>query len=206
MTFHTLYCGRSKVYDEYMKGSLKYTEKIKRNILNGTFDSAALTFSFLMDLGEMTIEAFLKPSLYADLPAENLKFSLPDKKLKKATIQQTLKRMEKHGFVKREGDKYSMTFIGNSVAKYILKRKKIFEKKWDKKYRVVVFDIPEKKKQFRNWLRNELYLLRYTKLQESVFIGKFPLPKDLIAEINHKKISKNIDYLLVDKIYSKLDV
>ncbi|KKR21957.1 MAG: hypothetical protein UT50_C0002G0048 [Candidatus Moranbacteria bacterium GW2011_GWA2_39_41] len=188
-----------------MKDNLKYTEKIKRNILNNTLDSAALAFSFLMDFGEMTVEAFLRPSMYADLPTKNLRFSLQDKKPKEVTIRQTLSRMEKHGFIKKENGKYSLTLVGDNIAKHILKRKKLFAKKWDKKYRVVVFDIPEKKKQFRNWLRNELYILKYRKLQESVFVGKFPLPEDFIKEINHKKLSKNIDYLLVDKIYSKLD-
>ncbi len=187
-----------------MKNNLKYTEKIKRNIINKTFDSAALAFSFLMDFGEMTIESFLNPSMYADLPANNLRFSLQNKIPKEITIRQTLSRMEKHGFIKKENGKYVLTSVGDNIAKYILKRNQLFEKKWDKKYRVVVFDIPEKKKQFRNWLRNELYVLKYKKLQESVFVGKFPLPRDLIKEINHKKLSKNIDYLLVDKIYSKL--
>lgn len=194
---------------EYMKNNLinnpKYTEKIKRNILNGTFDMATLIFSFLIDLGEMTIETFLNPSLYADLPSGNFRFSFEDNKPREATIKQTISRMQKHGLIKKEGGKYILTFIGKNIAKYILGRKKIFEKKWDKKYRVVIFDIPEKKKHLRNWLREELYLLKYEKLQESVFVGKFPLSRDLIEEINHKKIKKNVDYLLVEKIYSKLD-
>lgn len=166
---------------------------------------AALVFGFLIDLGEMTIETFLNPSLYADLPSGNLRFSLENNKPKEATIKQTISRMQKHGLIKNEDGKYALTVIGKNIAKYILGRKKIFEKKWDKKYRVVIFDIPEKKKHLRNWLREELYLLKYEKLQESVLVGKFPLPKDLIREIRNKKINKFVDYLLVEKIYSKLD-
>jgi DNA-binding transcriptional regulator PaaX len=185
--------------------NLKYTEKIKRNILNDTFDMAALVFGFLIDLGEMTVETFLNPSLYADLPSGNLRFSLKNNKPKEATIKQTINRMQKHGLIKKEGGKYVLTLIGKNITKYILGRKKVFEKKWDKKYRVVIFDIPEKKKHSRDWLREELYLLKYEKLQESVLVGKFPLPKDLIREIKNKKINKFVDYLLVEKIYSKLD-
>lgn len=185
--------------------NLKYTEKIKRNILSGTFDMAALIFNFLLDLGEMTIEVFLNPSLYADLPSGSFRFSFGDNRPKEATIKQTISRMQKHGLIKKEGGKYALTVIGKNIAKYISGRKKIFEKKWDKKYRVVIFDIPEKKKHLRNWLREELYVLKYEKLQESVLAGKFPLPKDLIKEIKDKKINKFIDYLLVEKIYSKLD-
>lgn len=189
-----------------MRNNLKYEEKIKRNILNGIFDMTSLAFGFLMDLGEVTIETFLNPSLYADLPSGRYRFSLQDKKPKEATIRQTISRMEKHGFIKKEGRFYRLSSAGKYLAQCIFKRKKIFEKKWDKKYRVVIFDIPEKKKQSRNWLRDELYELKYQKLQKSVFIGKFPLPEDLIKEIKTKKIDKNVDYLLADKIYSKTDI
>lgn len=183
----------------------KYTEKIKRNILNGTFDMASLIFDFLMDLGEMTIETFLNPSLYADLPSGNFRFSFEKNRPKEVTIRQTISRMQKHGLIKKEKGNYTLTFLGKSIANYILRRKKILDRKWDKKYRVVIFDIPEKKKHLRNWLRDELYLLQYNKLQESVFAGKFPLPEDLVKEINSKKIDKNVDCLLVEKIFSKLN-
>lgn len=165
---------------------------------------SAWVFNSLMDLGEITVETFLNPSLYADLPSGKFKFPLEDKIPKKITIRQTINRMEKHGFIKKENNAYSFTATGKNLAEYILKRKKVFHKKWDKKYRIVIFDIPEKKKHLRNWLRNELYVLKYKKLQESVFIGKFPLTGDLVKEVNKKHLNKFVDYLLVEKVYSKL--
>jgi CRISPR-associated endonuclease Cas2 len=197
-----LYDGNMK---KVMRNKLKYEEKIKRNILKGVFDMTSLLFGFLMDMGEMTIETFLNPSLYADLPTGMYRFSLEDKRPKEVTIRQTISRMEKHGFIKKENGVYKLSSVGKYLAQCILKRKKIFEKKWDKKYRVVIFDIPEKKKQSRNWLRDELYELKYKKLQKSVFIGKFPLPDDLVKSIKIKKIDKYVDYLLAEKIYSKLE-
>lgn len=166
---------------------------------------ASLIFSFFMELGEVSIEIFFNPSLYADLPHGSCSFSFENNKPKEATIRQTISRMQKHGLIKKEGGKYALTLIGKNIAKYIFGRKKIFEKKWDKKYRVVIFDIPEKKSPTRNWLREELYLLRYSKLQNSVFVGKFPLPADLMREIKNKKIERYVDYMLVEKILSKLD-
>jgi len=188
-----------------MRNNLKYEEKIKRNILNGAVDMTSLLFGFLMDFGEATIEIFLNPSLYADLPMGSYRFSLQNQKPKEVTIRQTISRMEKHGFIKKENGFYKLSSTGKYLAQCIIKREKIFQKKWDKKYRVVIFDIPEKKKQLRNWLRDELYELKYQKLQKSVFIGKFPLPDDLIKEIKTKKINKHVDYLLADKIYSKVE-
>jgi len=77
-------------------------------------------------------------------------------------------------------------------------------RKWDRKYRVVIFDIPENKRKIRNWLREELYLLDYKKLQESVLIGKYALPDDLIEEIKKYKIGNYVNYLLVDKVYKNI--
>lgn len=79
---------------------------------------------------------------------------------------------------------------------------KNLKRKWDKKYRVVIFDIPEKKSGDRIWLREELYLLKYKQLQKSVYFSKFPLSTDIIKEIRQRKIGNYVNYLLVNKIYS----
>jgi len=55
-------------------------------------------------------------------------------------------------------------------------------KKWDGKWRVVLFDIPEKDRIFRNILREHLYTLKFFKLQHSVFVSPYPLEKQ-IAEL-----------------------
>ncbi len=91
---------------------------------------------------------------------------------------------------------------GKKLVSYILARKKVIEKKWDKKYRIVIFDIPEKKFRDRNWLRQELYLIGYKKLQESVMIGKSPLPQDLVKDIKRMRIGNYVNYILAEKIYA----
>jgi CRISPR-associated endonuclease Cas2 len=73
--------------------------------------------------------------------------------------------------------------------------------KWDGKYRLVIFDIPEKKNKIRAWLRQELYSLNFSQLQKSVFIGKYPLPDEIIREVKKAGISDCVNYLLVDKIF-----
>ena len=52
--------------------------------------------------------------------------------------------------------------------------------KWDKEWRIVIFDIPEKFKKAREALRNKLKDLGFLKLQESVFI----FPYECEDEIN----------------------
>ena len=63
---------------------------------------------------------------------------------------------------------------------------------------------PKRKRRPGDWLRQELYLLNYKKLQESVFISKHSLTVDLIKEIKTNKIGNCVNYLLVDKVYKNI--
>jgi DNA-binding transcriptional regulator PaaX len=46
--------------------------------------------------------------------------------------------------------------------------------KWDKKWRVVMFDIPEKRRSGRNVLREKLREIGFKEIQKSVFVHPFP--------------------------------
>lgn len=53
-------------------------------------------------------------------------------------------------------------------------------KTWDKKWRIVIFDIPEKDREFRDILRNHLFTLEFYKLQQSVFVSPYPYEKSIL--------------------------
>lgn len=57
--------------------------------------------------------------------------------------------------------------------------------KWDGKWRIVIFDIPEKKKKAREALRNKLKDLGFKELQKSVFVLPYECEDeiDFIAEV-----------------------
>lgn len=46
--------------------------------------------------------------------------------------------------------------------------------KWDKKWRLVMFDIPEKRRSERNILREKLREIGFKEIQKSVFVHPFP--------------------------------
>lgn len=52
-------------------------------------------------------------------------------------------------------------------------------KKWDGLWRLVLFDIPEKKRAFRDVLRQHLKEIGFHELQQSVFIFPFPCEKEI---------------------------
>ncbi|NTW46367.1 MAG: hypothetical protein HGB18_04985 [Candidatus Moranbacteria bacterium] len=53
-------------------------------------------------------------------------------------------------------------------------------KKWDGNWRVVVFDIPEESRIFRNILRQHLHELEFHQLQKSVFVSPYPYEKPFL--------------------------
>ncbi len=57
----------------------------------------------------------------------------------------------------------------------LIKRPKI----WDKKWRLVIFDIPENRKKFRDALRRKLKELDFYELQKSVFVFPFECQNEL---------------------------
>ena len=51
--------------------------------------------------------------------------------------------------------------------------------KWDRLWRLVMFDIPEKKRAFRNILRSHLKTIGFIELQKSAFIFPYPCEREI---------------------------
>lgn len=73
-------------------------------------------------------------------------------------------------------------------------------KHWDKKWRVVIFDIPEKYRRVRDIFRSRLRQLSLYQLQESVYISPYPCFNEVEFLRELYGISFTVSYLLVDRI------
>jgi DNA-binding transcriptional ArsR family regulator len=103
----------------------------------------------------------------------------------KKRLSQNLKRLKKQKLVKiyQEGE-YQVVKItqkGKARAlKYKLEEIKIkMPKHWDRKWHLVIFDIPEKLSSARNFFRRQLKELGFFPLQESVFVYPYPCFKEI---------------------------
>ena len=175
-----------------------------KQILEKAPRAAGFICMSLFEFGMITVDTFLSSSYNFDESAGMFFGNWSgdnSTEFKKETIRQTIKRLEKQGIVRIENNKTCLSALGKKLLEKIRNKNMALSKEWDGKYRLVIFDIPEKKSHIRNWLREELYLLNYSQLQKSVFVGKYPLTKDIIKNIKLKKIEKFVNYLLVDKIY-----
>ncbi|MDX9855419.1 MAG: hypothetical protein WCZ08_03330 [Parcubacteria group bacterium] len=73
-------------------------------------------------------------------------------------------------------------------------------KRWDKKWRIVVFDIPEKDRIFRNILRGHLRYLEFYKLQNSVFVSPYPFEKSILELVEVYSAGKYVRVIVATNI------
>lgn len=99
------------------------------------------------------------------------KYGVPD--LKKSALSVAFKRLREQGYLDLE--KYNDTLIlkltdkGRSEA---IVRKILNNEEWDGKWRIAVFDIPEKHRKVRNILRGRLKMWGFKQWQKSVWASK----------------------------------
>lgn len=79
---------------------------------------------------------------------------------------------------------------------------KITEKKkrLDKKWQMVLFDIPEQRKGHRELFRKQLQYLRYKKLQRSIWVCPYDVLKDTETLIKRYKLDRFVRLLLVEEV------
>jgi len=110
-------------------------------------------------------------------------FGIPKFTTKRPSVQRSLSRLKHQGFVSND---MKAVWKLTSKGKEFLKSKNElphflspFPKNASKDL-IVMFDIPEKRREWRNWLRGELKSLDYAQLQQSVWVGPSPLPKQFV--------------------------
>ncbi|KKP42134.1 MAG: Repressor in ring oxydation complex/ phenylacetic acid degradation pathway related protein (PaaX) [Parcubacteria group bacterium GW2011_GWA1_33_6] len=77
---------------------------------------------------------------------------------------------------------------------------KIQEKMWDKKWRMVFFDIPEKYRWGRDSLRKKLKELKFQEIQKSVFTFPYECEDEINFIIEYYGIRKYVRYATLDYI------
>jgi DNA-binding transcriptional regulator PaaX len=63
-----------------------------------------------------------------------------------------------------------------------------YKKIFDNKLKVIIFDIPEKERHKREWLRVSLLALGFSFLQQSVWMGKNKIPESFIVDLRDRKL------------------
>lgn len=90
------------------------------------------------------------------------------------------------------------------VLKYHFQDLKITKQNWDRKWRVIVFDIPEKLKKVRDALRDRLKKLGFYELQKSVFVFPYECKDEIDFLIDFFNLRKYVRCGILESIDNDL--
>ena len=127
-------------------------------------------------------------------------------KRKTHSINVSRERLIKKGLIKNRNGFLELTGKGERVLESIENRHYKIKKprRWDQKWRIIIFDIPTCKNKLRDQTRLTLKAVGFVKLQDSVWVYPYNC-EDLINLIKADfKIGKDLLYIVADKIENDL--
>jgi len=83
---------------------------------------------------------------------------------------------------------------------YYFRNIKIKKEKWDGKWRILIFDVPERLRKGRNALRWEIKKLGFYELQKSVFVIPYECKEDIDFVVNFFELEKYVNYGVLESI------
>ena len=125
----------------------------------------------------------------------------------------TLSRLQRKGYVE--------TVLRNGVREYYLTQKGILRRNgalheiflrsarsepWDGKWRVIMFDVPERFRKRRDFLRVELNIYGFMQLQKSVWVTPYKVADDFTEVIENLGMEKYINFAVVETWYNDSDL
>ena len=98
-----------------------------------------------------------------------------------------------------------LTPAGQEYAKTLNLRNLVIAKpkRWDQKWRVVFFDIPEKLRRKRNLFRDNLKALGFMEVQRSAFCHPYPCGEEIAALVNNYKLRACVEYIVAEELSNK---
>ncbi len=143
-----------------------------------------LKYTFLS--GGFLILAGIGPAGGAQLTSDLVKIYFRNRRFEKEKFLRDLRNLQSRDLVNyRElpngNINITLTNLGKKIElSYNLENIKLDTKKtWDGKWRMIIFDIPEHKKNGRNALRQKLSQLQFYPIQKSVFITPYNCEKEI---------------------------
>lgn len=187
-TYQIFHDDKKEIFHALRRGieHYPYVKEILIILAAGTFISAAI----------------LMPGLHKAVAP----FIWQGRGYRKKRFRQTLQRLYKQKAVEvvetKDGPIVKITQRGITKAlKYKLDEMKVRRKvSWDRKWRIVVFDISEKKKRSRDEFRERLKQLGFFRLQESVFVHAFPCFDEVEFLRQIYGVDRGVTYILAQKV------
>jgi len=124
----------------------------------------------------------------------------------KYAVNEAVQRLKERGFVALEktesGTFLRLTNKGEKILELFDEHNFQLKKpqKWDGKWRIIIFDIKEKRKGLREKVRLTLQRIGFVRLQDSVWVYPYDCEDIMILLKADFKVGKDILYVIADKI------
>ncbi|MCI0560444.1 MAG: hypothetical protein MN733_18310 [Nitrososphaera sp.] len=109
------------------------------------------------------------------------------------------------GLLMRNRDGFlRLTSAGKAYLDRLEMRERLLHprRRWDGRWRVLIFDIPEKRKHLREHIRNSLRAVGFARLQDSVWTFPYDCEEFVALLKADFKIGKDMIYMIVDEMES----
>ena len=118
-------------------------------------------------------------------------------------INRSRKALKKRGLLKEEKGFLTLTPAGQrELLRIELGERRLKSFRWDGRWRVLIFDIPEYRKKDREKLRRTLQSVGFLRLQDSVWIFPYDCENFIALLKADFKIGKDMLYMVVEEIES----
>jgi phenylacetic acid degradation operon negative regulatory protein len=119
------------------------------------------------------------------------------------SFNRTIRRLEEEGLIKKSKKDEKIHLLLTDQGRKIIKKHRAEAHgpphSWDKKWRLVVFDIPEEKRKLRNYFRRYLVTLGFGKVQRSIWISPYDFSEIIQRYAKKLELSKYIFQITAEK-------
>lgn len=160
---------------------------------------------FMAASGTLIISSLFAPNV-AQLLKPLMRWRKNWDKIDKRRIYDAIRRLNHKRLIELEERSGNVYLKVTTNGKNLLKRfdyddlELLRDKNWDKKWRLIIFDIPEKKKKERNALFKKLKDLGLYHLQESVFIYPYNCQNEIDFICEFLSVSRYVNFCTMDSI------
>jgi hypothetical protein len=173
------------------------TEVILTILEEGTQTSADLFVAFVNLVESGTIINLYRRQARHELRSSPI-IHFVDSRRERQKFLSLLNKLKRQGFIKKQTLKQSMFW--KIAGQGLRKLKKIraedafsrHRNETDDILRIIAFDVPEKEREKRTWLRSVLLLMGFSMVQQSVWIGRKKIPEEFFDALRRKKMLKYI--------------
>lgn len=117
-------------------------------------------------------------------------------------VSEVIKKLRKQGLIVEEGQSLILTDKGHKILAELEINDNTIKKPrvWDRKFRIIIFDITEDKKKIRNAVRHQLQNWGFCKLQDSVWVHPYDCTEEVTLLKLRFGLAKDVLYLVADQI------